>query len=102
MRAARIPPPTSLRCLVSSPPHIVVSLLRRVVDKLRAGVERTLREHVLGDLPGLEVGHLHCGVVANVDAEVDTVEARRVDARCQPEAVLSRVSICALRSQVIG
>ena len=79
------------RRLVAGPPDAVVSLLIRIVDKLGAGVKRTLRESVLGDLPGLQVGNLDSGVLANVDTEVGAVEAGRVDAGCEPEAVLVHV-----------
>jgi hypothetical protein len=74
--------------LVSGPPDVVVSLLRSVEDELRARVEWAFREHVLGDLPGAQVGDLDAGVGANVDTEAGAVEARRVDTCCEPETVL--------------
>lgn len=74
--------------LVSGPPDVVVGLLGRVEDKLGAGVDGTVGKDVLADLPGSQVGDLDAGVVADVDTVVDAVEARRVDAGCQPEAVL--------------
>jgi hypothetical protein len=74
--------------LVSGPPDIIVGLLGRVEEELGAGVDGTVGENVLADLPGLEVGHLDAGVVADVDTKVDAVEARGVDAGCQPKAIL--------------
>jgi hypothetical protein len=41
--------------LVSGPPDVVVGFLGRVKDKLGAGVDGTIREDVLADLPGPEV-----------------------------------------------
>lgn len=85
-----------LRCLLyqdnygleSSPPSVIISLLRRVVDQLTARVEWSLGEHIRQIGPHGNVGDFDARPIANIDAEAGGVVATGVDARSKPETVL--------------
>lgn len=75
--------------LESRPPSVVVCFLGRIKQQFAAGVTRSFRPHVHAlHVPHDHVGHVHGGVVSNVDAEASAVQTGWVYASREPEAIL--------------
>lgn len=75
--------------LESSPPDVVVGLLRGIIDKLTARVEWSLGEDVGQISPDSDVRDLDTSTIPDVDAKASGVVAARVDAGRKPESVLT-------------